>query len=70
MSERRCGTCRWWDMNDAPADRPDWPRLCKAPLPHCFYADDGGDVVRDRMLPHEGTTCPAWQERGAEGRDE
>lgn len=56
MTERRCGTCKWWKLE------PDTLNLatCVRPIPEwvLVHSDPYRKTRRD-----QGTTCPTWEER-------
>ena len=53
MTDKRCGTCRWWERDhDAKVWSFGW---CRPPMPIWSTAK------HNTMCEPEGTTCPAWQ---------
>ncbi len=64
MSDKRCGTCRWWDDKPFYLDRRICMWLCRGPGLPFYLAEQDGFGGEDRATgPTEGTDCDAWEER-------
>ena len=60
-SDRRCGTCRWWDERKELGRQLKWGD-CNWPRP--FWIVPKSD--RDVLWEENGTTCPTWEARDAD----
>jgi len=71
MTERRCGTCRWWDEQKreaAPlAGGKHWAAPCDASLPDAYA--EHKHRGRPLMFYFLGAHCPTWQPADVERGD-
>jgi hypothetical protein len=66
MSERRCGTCRWWGDGSPYTDEHraiNLYRPCNWPVPMWLRSNWASPPEAD------GTTCPTWQPADVERGD-
>jgi hypothetical protein len=57
MTDKRCGTCGWWEVIGEADDRGE----CTVPVPSSLPSDDRVWTGDD-----EGADCPCWKEKGDE----
>ena len=62
MTDRRCGTCDFWDRDRATRCARGELAVCRAPVP-ASVCRSREDIHPCFMLDTEGATCAAWKEK-------